>query len=604
MSAEKKNTSGKRLRVPHYLGMILVVVVMFGLLTDATRADNDNFYADIIRLDNVATKIHQNYFEDLDSEKLVDSAIEGMMNILDPHTSFFKRKQYEELRVHTEGKFGGLGIQIAIREKVITVMTPISGTPASRAGIQSGDQIIEIEDKSTRGITLEQAVAKLRGEPGTDVKITVRRRGENKELDFTITREIISIPAVPFAGILDNGVGYVKLTSFSEDAGVEVEKAIEELLDKGMKSLIFDLRQNPGGLLPQAREVSAKFLEKNSLVVSTRGRVRGQNKEFKADGVPIIPKDMPLAILVNSASASASEIVAGAVQDWDRGLVIGDTTFGKGSVQSILPLDKDHHLKLTTALYYTPSGRCINRPENGGHAEEEEEQQDIFGDDLDTTAEADTSEAPEDTTTYRTKGGRIVYGGGGIIPDKVIEPVYPEIPVRALLVKDAFFKFANHTYPKFQKEGLEIDTSFQVSDQMMEDFYAYLDTIDFEFTSISASKFKEFKERAGLIDSLLDTTDTDADETLPIWTEEERSQMKALAGKIDSLLVEEGKREFEESDQSIRDHIREAFLIRELGQDHQILFRNRLEDDNIVKETISLLTNKEEYEKLLTPSEK
>lgn len=599
MSAGKKNTSGNRIRVPHCLGMVLVVVVIVGLLTDATRADNDNFYADIIRLDNVATKIHQNYVEELNSEELVDNAIKGMIEILDPHTSFFKRKQYEELRIHTEGKFGGLGIQIAIRDKILTVMTPISGTPALRAGIQSGDQIIKIEEKSTRGITIDQAVAKLRGEPGTDVKITVRRKGEDKDLDFTITREIISIPAVPFAGILDNGVGYVKLTSFSEEAGAEVEKAIKGLLDKGMKALIFDLRQNPGGLLPQAREVSSKFLEKNSLVVSTRGRVRGQNKEFKSNGDPVIPKDMPLAILVNSASASASEIVAGAVQDWDRGLVIGDTTFGKGSVQSILPLDKDHHLKLTTALYYTPSGRCINKPENGVD-ENDDEMEDFFAES--DTAEADTTEAPEDTTTYRTKGGRIVYGGGGIIPDTVIEPVYPEIPVRALLLKDAFFKFANYTYPKLHKEGVEIDTSFRVDDKMMDDFYAYLDTIDFEFTSISAAKFDEFKERAGLIDSLLDTTGND--EALPIWTEEERKQMLALSEKIDSLLVSEGKREFKQSDKTIRDQIREAFLVRELGQDHEILFRKRLEDDNIINEAISLLANKDVYESLLRPASK
>ncbi|MBN1308366.1 MAG: S41 family peptidase, partial [Chitinispirillaceae bacterium] len=311
-----------------FTGIIILVVVLAGLVVDATNTNSDNFYEDIIRQDDVATKIHQNYVEEISSKALIDNAIKGMLRILDPHTSYFEAKQYEELKIHTEGKFGGLGIQISIRDKVLTVMTPIGGTPASRAGIQSGDQIVRIEGKSTAGITIENAVKKLRGEPGTKISITIRRKGEPKDLEYIITREIIHIKSVPFYGVLKDSVGYIQLQTFSQEAGDEVEKAVKELLKSNVKGLIFDLRHNPGGLLPEAIVVAEKFLPRKSLIVSTRGRVRGQNRENYSGAQPVYPVDLPLAVLVDYASASASEIVAGAIQDYDRGIIVGDTTFG------------------------------------------------------------------------------------------------------------------------------------------------------------------------------------------------------------------------------------------------------------------------------------
>jgi carboxyl-terminal processing protease len=302
----------------HFWGVVVLIVVVFGLIVDTIKADSDYFYADFDRLGNVTKNIHHKYVEAINSEELVENAIKGMLEILDPHTSFFKKKEYEELRIHTEGKFGGLGIQISIRDKILTVVTPISGTPASRAGIQSGDQIAKINGKSTKGIEIDQAVEKLRGEPGSEVSITIMRKGEAKPLEFTITREIITIKSVPYKGVLGDDIGYIKLVTFSQEASDEVEKAIESLVKKDIKGLILDLRRNPGGLLPQAIKVSEKFLNRKSLVVSTRGRLRGQNKEFFSYLNPVLPKDMPLIVLVNAASASASEIVAGAIQDYDR----------------------------------------------------------------------------------------------------------------------------------------------------------------------------------------------------------------------------------------------------------------------------------------------
>jgi carboxyl-terminal processing protease len=595
------------------MGIAIVLSVMLGLVVDSTKAESDNFYADIIRLDNVVTKVHQSYVEEIPSEKLVDKAIEGMMDVLDPHTSFFKRKQYEELKIHTQGKFGGLGIQIAIRDKVLTVMTPISGTPAARSGIQSGDQIIKIEGESTKGITIEEAVNKLRGEPGSEVTITVSREGEKESMDYTITREIIKIKAVPFAGVLDNGIGYLRLTSFSQDAGAEVEAALKKLLASEVNGIIFDLRQNPGGLLPQAKEVADKFLDKKSLIVSTRGRVRGQNKEFYATSNPVLPDDMPVVVLVNSASASASEIVAGAIQDWDRGIVMGDTTFGKGSVQSILPLDKNHHLKLTTAFYYTPSGRCINKPENDVRADRDEddasdEQAGDATDDKQRKQEQNGSEdvtddaqqAESDTTTFRTKGGRIVYGGGGIVPDTIVKEESYAPVMRSLLLKDAFFKFANSEYPKLKDHEVAIDENFQVGDEVMNDFYAFLDSIEFEYNTFSEMRFKEFKEYVGLTDSLSDSLAQRYE--IPEWRKQEKQHLEHLSSSIDSLLEVEAERELSESQVEIRDAVRDALLVRELGQDNEVTYRNRLSEDMVVQEAIKLMANKKTYASLLAPT--
>lgn len=574
----------------HFWGVVLLIVIVVGLIVDTTKAgsDNDNFYSNIIRLDNVATRIHQNYVEEISSEELIDNAINGMIGILDPHTSFFKKKDYEELRIHTEGKFGGLGIQISIRDKVLTVMTPISGTPASRAGIQSGDQIIEIDGKSTKDITIDAAVAKLRGEPNSDVTIKIRRKGEVKPLEYTITREIITIKSVPFSGVLENNIGYISLLTFSQEAGDDVQKSVKKLLEKNVKGLILDIRHNPGGLLPQAKEVADKFIDKKKLIVQTRGRVRTQNKDFKASSNPVLPKDIPLIVLVDAASASASEIVAGAVQDWDRGVVMGDTTFGKGSVQSILPLDKEHHLKLTTAFYYTPSGRCINKPENDirGFTGEGEEDKDSL--------------AVEDTIEYKTNNGRTVYGGGGIIPDTIVEPMKVKPIIRSLFLKDVFFKFANVAYPKLQKKKVAINSNFTIDKKIMKDFNAFLDSIDFEHKSYTKIKFDEFKDMAGFVK---DTTEDSSKVPTgkPEWTKEDSTRFLKVFNEIEAILAKENKRVFAENDLTIKRFLREAILIRGLGSDNEMVYRSKLAKDRQVLAAIGLLSDVKKYNDLLLP---
>lgn len=590
-----------------FAGIGIMILLITGLVVDATKADGDSFYADIIRLDNVATKIHQNYVEEMPSKNLIDNAIKGMLETLDPHTSYFEAKQYEELKIHTEGKFGGLGIQISIRDKVLTVMTPIAGTPASRAGIQSGDQIIKIDGKPTKGITIDKAVSKLRGEPGTPVEITIKRKGETKDIDYSIKREIIHIKSVPYYGMLENGIGYIHLQTFSQEAGSEVERAIKELAKNDLKGLVFDLRHNPGGLLPQAIEVAEKFLPRKSLVVSTRGRIRGQNKEFYSASQPVLPEDIPLAVLVDYASASASEIVSGAIQDWDRGIIVGDTTFGKGSVQSILPLgDKTHHLKLTTAFYYTPSGRCINRPENSfrnqeNPDEEEDMEEDSEADNKDNNGTKDT-DSKIDTVEYKTKNGRGVFGGGGIIPDSVVDIQYISLPVRAIFGKDAFFQFANHEYPKLKKRKVKVDGNFELDETIMNDFFTYLDSIKFTYNSLAQIRFDEFKLSAGIKDSLdSDGKKVEIYPELPDWNDKDANEIRSMAEKMDSLLVKESRSALTKNEDEVKKYLREALLIREFGQDHEIYYKAKLADDPQLKVAYSIISDEIKYQKLLQP---
>lgn len=597
------------------LGLIVIFVTIAGLAVDVSKSDGDSFYSDIMRFEHVALKIHQNYVQSMDSKLLMDRAIDGMFQILDPHSTYFQKKQFDELMIQTEGKFGGLGIQISIRDKVLTVMTPIPGTPAERAGIQSGDQILKINGKSTAGITIDEAVGKLRGEPGTDVTINVRRRGE-KDLDYKITREIIHIKAVPYFGVFNDSIGYITLKTFSEDAGKEVGKAVRELLKRKIKGLVLDLRYNPGGLLPQAIEVAEKFLPQKSLVVYTRGRMQNQNHEYYATENPVLPQDIPMIVLVNYASASASEIVSGAIQDWDRGLIAGDTTFGKGSVQSILPIDEEHHLKLTTAFYYTPSGRCINKPENGirGKGAKSDDNEDD-GDDPEkgkqnAAGTAKDTGAKKDTTTYKTNKGRIVFGGGGIVPDTVLKQPSPDFLIRSLFIKDAFFSFANAEYNKLKAKRVKIDSTFAVSNEIYADFQHYLDSTHFKFQNQTQLMFEDFKVRSGIVsDTSKDTakkTDKDAaaEVAKPKWVKEELEAIKKISVQIDTILAQDSKREFLENAAEIKKYVKDAILARELGQDSEYMYRLKLQDDAQFKAALVLFSNKAVFEKILKPKGK
>lgn len=441
---------------------LVVGLLLGGWAVERVSARKDTYtYLDLFN-DSLA-KIEVTYVEEIDVKELMYGAIRGMLSTLDPYSVFFDEEAYKNFRVTTEGEFGGLGIQITVRDGILTVVSPIEGTPAYDLGIKSGDRIVQIEGESTRGITSDEAIEKLRGDPGTKVEITIRREGVDEPLDYTVTRDIIKIDSVPYAFMMDDRLGYVRVSRFSRTTADELRAKLDELEAAGMEALVMDLRSNPGGLLSQAVDVSDIFLDTGELVVSTKGRVNEQNQSYYARTPARYDRDFPIIVLVNGGSASASEILAGAIQDWDRGIVTGTTSFGKGSVQTLMrlrPLTKDCAMKITTAKWYMASGRAIEKPE---HWMEED------------VAEDDGAEEPA-KPEYRTAGGRVVYGGGGVTPDVVIEPVRRPDAVVDLERREEFFEFAiQYVAEHGAPDG------FVVDDTVWSGFVEFLGRDGFEF---------------------------------------------------------------------------------------------------------------------------
>ncbi len=337
-------------------------------LSSAQAAEKDSAYPSLELFSYVMEKVRKDYVDgqNLTYQQLVYGALKGMLSTLDPHSEFMEPEKYRELQNDTQGTFGGLGIVISMRDNYITVVAPMDDSPGFRAGILSGDRIVRIDGKSTEKMGLQDAVKSLRGEPGTEVKLSVFRPASNQLKDYKLTRSIINVDMVKDINgkkefpLGEGKVGYIRLVQFGEKTSDELERALNILKNQGMQSLILDLRWNPGGLLEQAVDVCEKFLPKGQLVVTTEGRNPAQNSARKANGRGDELRGMPMVVLVNLGSASASEIVAGCLQDLKRGIVLGERTFGKGSVQSILPLDDGAALRLTTAKYYTPSHKVIH----------------------------------------------------------------------------------------------------------------------------------------------------------------------------------------------------------------------------------------------------
>ena len=447
---------------------ILVVALVAGTwAVGRVQESNDNTYANIERFIQVLTKVRDNYVEPVSTDRLMDAAIRGMLRTLDPYSQYLDKEEAERLETTTHGAFGGIGISIGMRDGWVTVISPIEGTPGWRAGIQGGDRIIKIDGASSEGLSLDDAMKKMRGEKGTKVTLTVYREGRDKPLEFPIVRDIIRIKSVLYSGMLQNGIGYIRLSSFSEQTRQEIDEAFTRIEREHPRGVILDLRYNPGGLLSQAVEVSEEFAPKGKKVVYTRGRDPSQNRDFysTADSPH---SSYPLVMLVNQWSASASEIVSGAVQDLDLGLVVGQPTFGKGLVQTVIPLTRSVRgpkLKLTTAKYYTPSGRCIQKEEqlkDGALALDEGDEE--------APAPDDSLLAKKPRPEFRTELGRIVYGGGGIAPDIEIKETRLPRVIEELEQKQVFFKFA----VKWAAKHKEAPANYGVTPEMRSDFAALL----------------------------------------------------------------------------------------------------------------------------------
>jgi carboxyl-terminal processing protease len=396
--------------------VLAAAVVSGGWFLQQGVGQEQNVYYQVRLFQEVVDHIASQYVEDVERGELYQSAIQGLLEQLgDPNTSFITASQYENFRITTTGDYGGVGLEIDERDGWITIISPIPGGPGERVGIRPGDQFYEIDGQSAEGWRTDQAVNVLRGRPGTEVEVKILRPGVDQPIPFTLKREEIHLKAVPFATLLEGGILYVPLTIFRETSSAELEQAIESA--RGVRGVILDLRGNPGGLLEEGIGVSDLFLPAGAAVVETRGRTAGQNEKFEARTEDSFA-GLPVVVLVDGGSASASEIVAGALQDHDRALVIGLTTFGKGSVQTLYQLSGGNVLRLTTARWYTPVGRSIQKedPEADGTPRQ------VADATLNLRGRlvplADTAGRP----TVSSIGGRTLYGGGGIVPDLVVFP--------------------------------------------------------------------------------------------------------------------------------------------------------------------------------------
>jgi len=391
----------------------LVAIVSFftgGWLLQRGAAADGNVYQQARLFDDVLSHVSEYYVDSLSESTLYRKATDGMLAELhDPYSVLLVDDDYQQLTETTTGNYGGLGIQIDVRDGWITVVAPLPDTPAEQAGIETGDRIIEVDGKSTQGWNNDRAVNALRGEPGSQVQIKIERAGIHDPLKFDLARARIHLRSVPAGTLFTGGIGYISLNPVSESSAAELQAEITAMIQKGMKAMIFDLRGNPGGLLDQGVKVADLFLNPRQEIVSTKGRARNSSKEFFDDARQQWP-DLPIIVLVNEGSASAAEIIAGALQDHDRAVVVGTPTFGKGLVQTLFTLGDNVALKLTTARWYTPSGRTIQRV-----AKDEEDQYEMAARDSGTGAPADSA-----TPLFHTDAGRVVRGGGGIVPDIVL----------------------------------------------------------------------------------------------------------------------------------------------------------------------------------------
>jgi carboxyl-terminal processing protease len=472
---------------------LLSLLIFFAIFSacgkpSAEAKASGDFYEELSRLNKVISEINLKYVEDVDPSEITEAAVSGIRNVLDPNTTVLDPKASDNLKLATDGEFGGIGITIGIRDNFLTVISPMAGTPAYNLGIKAGDRITHIDGKPTKDLTQDESVDRLRGKVGTDVRVTIVREGMAAPFDITITRAKIVLHAVPYAGMIDKDIGYIQLASFHQKTAGELEEAINKLKKRGMKKIVLDLRWNPGGLLNQAIEVSELFLKNGNRIVSTKGRI--VNSENNATKNGIIGEDTQIAVLVNQGTASAAEIVSGALQDWDRAIVVGKTTFGKGSVQTIFPLDYDGRaLKLTTAFYYLPFGRCVNKPEQGIKGHGLRASANATEDSLSESSAADIAAkdtAVRDTQVFYTASGRKMYGGGGITPDVDVElkaiPWIAQVQERMSL----YFRFAVKYRSQLGEAASKIDSTWKAPDSLFNVFRAFC-AADTNFAKIKSN---------------------------------------------------------------------------------------------------------------------
>ena len=496
------------------------------------------------------------YVDPLNPDKLMRSGIDAMLEDLDPYTNFIDEADNTDIDIITRGRYGGVGLNLGVRNGKITVTSPIEGTSGYKQGVRTGDVVTEIEGRSTADLTLSDIRNLMRGEPGTAVEIVIEREGEPEPIRFMLTRQQVELKNVAYAGFADSasGVGYVKLDRFARDAGAEVRGAIQNLKSSGMlKGLILDLRDNPGGLLEGAVEITQMFVPQGSVIVSTRGRLAQTERVYRAKLPPLLP-DLPVVVLVNGLSASASEIVAGAMQDLDRAVILGEPTFGKGLVQIIKPLPYNTSLKMTASKYYTPSGRSIQSIDYGEHDGIERSIPDSV------------------RRTYRTAAGRQMKDGKGIEPDRVVAPGSDNDLEAALDRLAAFFFFANH----YAAENPAVAEDFDVSDDILTDFRRWLAEEDFTYRTDAERALVSLE--ANLDDVGYESTHDEVD-------------------ALERAIAEEKNADFQRHRDELKERLRSEILARYHGESAQIVASFR--HDSQVLSAVSLLKDDASYDAIL-----
>ena len=472
----------KKLLYPVISAGLIVVGMMVGFTLKGSLSgqsglslvNNLNKFQDVIRL------VSANYFEEVKTDKMIDDAIVGMLKGLDPHTFYIPAEEFKQVNEQMTGKFQGIGIEFNILEDTIYVVSPITGGPSEKLGIQPGDRIVKIDDQTVAGVNISNndVFKKLRGAKGTKVKVSIKRHSVKALLDFEIVRDDIPLNSVDYSYMVDNKTGYIRVSRFAETTIEEFIDHMQRLKSKGMENLVLDLRNNPGGYLDKVRIMADMFLAHDKLIVYTKGRIPSSNHEYST--MPEIQnfEKGGLVILINQGSASASEIVSGAVQDWDRGIIVGTRSFGKGLVQQQYALNDGSAIRVVISRYYTPSGRCIQKPYTKGSKDYEDEVYERY--ESGELFDASKVKLP-DSLKYKTKAGRTVYGGGGIMPDVFVPADTSGTSgyLSNLFSKNVFrtyaFRYAeNHPELKTTyKDGFDFAKKFEVSDPMVKEFITY-----------------------------------------------------------------------------------------------------------------------------------
>lgn len=455
------------------------VALIFLFVLGTNFKGNDDIYERINRNMDVFGKVYKeialNYVDDIDADKFVKAGIEGMLGTLDPYTVFYDQKSKDEIDLITTGKYGGIGITIGLRDSVITITDVMNGYEAQRKGLRIGDRILEVNGVAISGSKTNSINNVVRGLAGTDLTMKINR--DNEIITFLLTRQEIILKNVSYSdyiGDVNDGIAYVKLDRFTMNAESEVDNVLKTLKSKGnIKGVVFDLRDNSGGLLDAAIGILNKFVERNSLLLITKGKQKESEKKYFSKDIPVLPLDVPVVVLVNQGTASASEIVAGAIQDLDRGVIVGTRSFGKGLVQQVKDIGADTKLKVTTSRYYTPSGRWIQAKNYF-----KENKSGVFID-IETYSQ----------TEFKTLGGRIVYANGGISPDVEIK-LDPQSEIfSALAQRDLIYKFAN--YYADNNQSLK---SFKSDDSVFEQFKSFIRSKDFKYSSDAGKKLAELRD--------------------------------------------------------------------------------------------------------------